>query len=88
MNTKAEQQFFLVTNCCNSLHLEAPDRFHMNHTGGSRISWFALKKNVTSFQLKIRSAMQATRNEENWSAAVDDDVYKRPNEKKTFFVLM
>jgi hypothetical protein len=37
---------------------------------------------ISLFRLEIRSATQATRNEYNWSAAEDHDVYKTLNGKK------
>ena len=41
-----------------------------------------LFKHFNLFRLEIRSATQATRNEDNWSTAEHDDNFKTPNEKK------
>ena len=77
--TPPGQKFFLLTSCCNPLPLDSWQVSCESH-GGSQISWFAFKR-TNLFRLEIRSATWATRNEDNWSAAEDHDVYKTLNGK-------
>ena len=78
--TPPGQKCFLLTSCCNPLPLDSWQVSCESH-GGSRISWFAFKR-TNFFRLEIRSATRATRDEDNWSAAEDHDVYKTLNGKK------
>ena len=73
------QKFSLLTSCSNPLPLDSWEVSHESY-GGSRISWFALKEFY--FIPTSRTAMQATRNEDNWSTAKDHDAYKTLNGKK------
>ena len=97
--SKPGQKFFLLTSYsavepsplrlltgCTWMTWRIADQIKMLEKQTNLIRDGLLFKNFNLFRLEIRSATQATRNEDNWSTAEHDDNFlwlKTPNEKNS-----
>ena len=94
-STTQRQKLFLFTTCCNPHPLDSWQVSYESH-GGSWIIWITRRIMdqlvgwfFIIFLLEKRSATQATRNEDTWAAAEDDDdVYMALNGEQIVFPLV